>query len=111
MFSYRLVHAGEFPSLSQGQAWPDLLSPREEKLLAGLGLVLRRRKWLLGRAAAKRLVRHMLGEGQVPEKKISVLNQPSGEPFVLIEGQGGWEYSIRSEEHTSELQSPCNLVS
>jgi phosphopantetheinyl transferase len=102
MFSYRLVHAGEFPSLAQGQAWPDLLSPREEKLLAGLGLVLRRRKWLLGRAAAKRLVRDMLGEGQVPEKKISVLNQPSGEPFVLIEGQGGWEYSI-SISHRSEV--------
>jgi len=102
MFSYRLVHAGEFPSLAQGIAWPDLLSPREEKLLAGLGLLPRRRKWLLGRAAAKRLVRDMLGEGQVPEKKISVLNQPSGEPFVLIEGKGGWEYPI-SISHRSEV--------
>ena len=102
MFRYRLVHANEYPSLAQGQAWPDLLSPREEKLLAGLGLVPRRRKWLLGRAAAKRLVRDMLGEGQVPEKKISVLNQPSGEPFVLIEGKGGWEYPI-SISHRSEV--------
>jgi phosphopantetheinyl transferase len=102
MFSYRLVHAGEFPSLAQGQAWPDLLSPREEKLLAGLGHVPRRRKWLMGRAAAKRLVRTMLGEGQVPEKKISVLNQPSGEPFVLIEGKGGWDYPI-SISHRSEV--------
>jgi 4'-phosphopantetheinyl transferase len=56
----------------------------------------------LGRAAAKRLVRDMLGEGQVPEKKISVLNQPSGEPFVLIEGKGGWEYPI-SISHRSEV--------
>ena len=102
MFGYRLVHAGEFPSLAQGIAWPDLLSPREEKLLAGLGLVPRRRKWLLGRAAAKRLVRDMLGEGQVAEKRISVLNQPSGEPFVLIEGKGGWEYPI-SISHRSEV--------
>jgi 4'-phosphopantetheinyl transferase len=102
MFGYRLVHAGEFPSFTQGIAWPDLLSAREEKLLAGLGLVPRRRKWLLGRAAAKRLVRDMLGEGQVPEKKISVLNQPSGEPFVLIEGKGGWEYPI-SISHRSEV--------
>ena len=102
MFGYRLVHAGEFPSFTQGIAWPDLLSAREEKLLAGLGLVPRRRKWLLGRAAAKRLVRDMLGEGQVPEKKISVLNQPSGEPFVLIEGKGGWDYSI-SISHRSEV--------
>jgi phosphopantetheinyl transferase len=102
MFSYRLVHAGEFPSLALGEAWPDLLSPREEKLLAGLGLVPRRRKWLLGRAAAKRLVRDMLGEAQVAEKKISVLNQPSGEPFVLIEGKGGWGYPI-SISHRSEV--------
>src|SRR5205807_4212574 len=33
---------------------------------------------------------------------------------VLSEGDGGWSYkrnfSPRSEEHTSELQSPCNLV-
>jgi 4'-phosphopantetheinyl transferase len=102
MFSYRLVHAGEFPSLAQGRAWPDLLSPREEKILAGLGHLPRRRKWLMGRAAAKRLVRDMLGEARVPEKKISVLNQPSGEPFVLIEGKGGWEYPI-SISHRSEV--------
>jgi phosphopantetheinyl transferase len=44
----------------------------------------------------------MLGAGQVPEKKISVLNQPSGEPFVLIEGKGGWEYPI-SISHRSEV--------
>ncbi len=102
MFRYRLVHASEFPSLAQGQAWPDLLSPREEKMLTGLGHVPRRRKWLMGRAAAKRLVRDMLGEGQVPEKEISVLNQPSGEPFVLLEGKGGWEYPI-SISHRSEI--------
>ncbi len=102
MFRYRLVHAGEFPSLVQGQAWPDLLSPREEKMLARLGHAPRRRKWLLGRTAAKRLVRDMLGEEQVPEKEISVLNQPSGEPFVLLEGKGGWEYPI-SISHRSEV--------
>lgn len=102
MFRYQLVHASEFPSLAQGQAWPDLLSPREEKLLAGLGFLPRRRKWLMGRAAAKCLVRDMLGDGQVPEKEISVLNQPSGEPFVLIEGKGGWEYPI-SISHRSEV--------
>ena len=102
MFSYRLIHAREFPSLAQGMAWPDLLSPREEKLLAGLGHVPRRRKWLMGRAAAKRLVCDLLGENRVAEKKISVLNQPSGEPFVLIEGQGGWGRAI-SISHRSEV--------
>jgi 4'-phosphopantetheinyl transferase len=102
MFRYRLVHAREFPSLAQGIAWPDLLSPREEKILAGLGHVPRRRKWLMGRAAAKRLVCDMLGEGRVADKKISVLNQPSGEPFVLIEGKGGWGRAI-SISHRSEV--------
>jgi 4'-phosphopantetheinyl transferase len=102
MFRYRLVHAREFPSLAQGIAWPDLLSPREEKILAGLGHLPRRRKWLMGRAAAKRLVRDLLGEGQVAENKISVLNQPSGEPFVLIEGKGGWGRAI-SISHRSEV--------
>ena len=102
MFCYRLVHASDYPSLAQGQAWPDLLSPREEKLLAGLGHVPRRRKWLMGRAAAKRLVGDMLGEGRVPDDKISVLNQPSGEPFVLIEGRGGWGRPI-SISHRSAV--------
>ena len=102
MFRYRLVHAGEFPSLARGQAWPDLLSPREEKILAGLAMVPRRRKWLMGRAAAKRLVREMLASEAVPESQISVLNQPSGEPFVLIEGRGGWGRAI-SISHRSEV--------
>ena len=102
MFRYRLVHANEYPSLAQGQAWPDLLSPREEKLLAGLGHVPRRRKWLMGRVAAKRLVEEMLGEGRVPDRNISVLNQPSGEPFVLIEGKGGWGRAI-SISHRSAV--------
>jgi phosphopantetheinyl transferase len=102
MFRYRLVHAHEFPSLAQGQAWPDLLSPREERLLAGLGFVPRRRKWLMGRAAAKRLVRDMLAGEAMPDRQISVLNQPSGEPFVLIEGTGGWGRAI-SISHRSEI--------
>jgi 4'-phosphopantetheinyl transferase len=104
MFRYQLVYASEHPSLAQGQAWPELLSPREERILAGLGHVPRRRKWLMGRAAVKRLVGDMLGEGEgrVPDRKISVLNQPSGEPFVLIEGKGGWGRAI-SISHRSTV--------
>ena len=102
MFRYRLVQASAHPSLAHGQPWPGLLSPREEKILAGLAVVPRRRKWLMGRAAAKRLVREAFGEGQVPDDQMSVLNQPSGEPFVLIEGRGGWEYPI-SLSHRSEV--------
>jgi phosphopantetheinyl transferase len=102
MFRYKLVHASAFPSLAHGQAWPGLLSPREERILAGLGIVPRRRKWLMGRAAAKELVREMLVGESVPDNRISVLNQPSGEPFVLIEGRGGWGRAI-SLSHRSEV--------
>jgi len=96
MFRHVLVHASEHPSLAQGQAWPGLLSPREEAVLAGLAFLPRRRKWLLGRVAAKRLVRAMAdGPARlVPDSAISVLNQPSGAPFVVIEGQGEWTYPI-----------------
>jgi phosphopantetheinyl transferase len=62
----------------------------------------RRRKWLLGRAAAKRLVRAMSGPQPVAETGISVLNRSSGEPFVLVEGRGEWEFPI-SVSHRSEV--------
>jgi phosphopantetheinyl transferase (holo-ACP synthase) len=101
MFRHVLVRAGDFEPLAHGQAWPGLLSPREETILGGLGLVPRRRKWLLGRIAAKRLVRELLGE-DLPKHQVSVLNQPSGEPFVLLEGRGGWEFPI-SISHRSHI--------
>ncbi|HEY5284892.1 MAG TPA: 4'-phosphopantetheinyl transferase superfamily protein [Polyangia bacterium] len=102
MFRYKLVHASAFPSLAHGQAWPCFLSPREERILAALGIVPRRRKWLMGRAAAKQLVRDMSPGEEVPDHRISVLNQPSGEPFVLIEGRGGWGRAI-SLSHRSDV--------
>jgi len=62
MFRTVLVHAGEHPALAQGQAPPGLLSPAEETILAGLTLLPRRRKWLLGRWAAKRLLGELAAE-------------------------------------------------
>src|SRR5256885_10194031 len=35
---------------------------------------------------------------------------PSLQTVNLIVFPGGFNWPIRSEEHTSELQSPCNLV-
>jgi phosphopantetheine--protein transferase-like protein len=102
MFRYLLVRAAEETWASQGQARPGLLSPREETILSGLGIVPRRRKWLLGRIAAKRLVQQMSSERGLVDSQISVLNQPSGEPFVLIEGRGAWPYRV-SISHRSEI--------
>ncbi len=102
MFRYRSVHASEFPSLVHGQAWPGLLSPSEEIIFSRLAIEARRRKWLLGRAAAKSLVRDMSTGGAVPDHCISVLNQPSGAPFVLVEGKGGWGRAI-SISHRSQV--------
>ena len=56
MFRHVLVHAGEHPSFALGQPWPGLLTAREEAILAEMEFLPRRRKWLLGRAAAKGLV-------------------------------------------------------
>src|SRR2546426_7897907 len=47
-----------------------------------------------GRRAARRLARQFLAFGEVARQGVPV-HVPAG---------------IRSEEHTSELQSPCNLV-
>jgi phosphopantetheinyl transferase (holo-ACP synthase) len=102
MLRYLLVRAAEEPGVVQGHAWPGLLSPREEEILSGLGIVPRRRKWLLGRIAAKRLVRQISGEFELADNQISVLNQPSGEPFVLVENLGAWPYAI-SISHRSEI--------
>jgi 4'-phosphopantetheinyl transferase len=102
MFRYVLVHAHEHPSLEHGRAWPGLLSPREEQSLAGLAYLPRRRKWLLGRAAAKQLVRDISRDPALRDDTISVLNQPSGAPFVLVEGQGGWPYPI-SISHRNDI--------
>jgi len=115
MFRHVLAHAGEHPALAAGQAPPGLLSPREEAILAGLALLPRRRKWLLGRWAAKRLLGELAAEGNglvaglmgKPSSnhdwrcQFSVLNDESGMPYVDRQGsrlslslsishRGGW---------------------
>src|SRR3989454_815899 len=40
--------------------------------------------------------------GEATARKIVVVNAPTASPISVAE--------LRSEEHTSELQSPCNLV-
>lgn len=102
MFRYVLVRASEHPSLAQGQAPVGLLSPEEAVLLEGMEFLPRRSKWLLGRAAAKRLVGELGHPVAVDPRDIRVLNRPSGEPFVVLAGQGEWSRPI-SISHRREL--------
>src|SRR5256885_4080317 len=56
------------------------------------------------RAVDKRGIRHM-----EESESVSIPRKDIREP-VFHHGQGGVHDTVRSEEHTSELQSPCNLV-
>jgi phosphopantetheinyl transferase len=100
MFRHALVPASLHPTLAAGQAWPGLLSPREAAILATLAFLPRRRKWLLGRAAAKQLLRECLPDRAATE--VSILNRDSGEPYVFLEGEGEWARPI-SLSHRSEV--------
>jgi phosphopantetheinyl transferase len=82
MFRHLLVHASEYPSLAQGQAPPGLLSPAEEEILAGLVFPQRRRKWLLGRMAGKRLLADM-GWGA----DVMIFNDEAGAPYATKAGE------------------------
>src|SRR5688500_19156435 len=58
---------------------------------------------------------HLFGYGvhqfsQKPVNYFSVWPGVLQSPFVRIEPISGVSKACRSEEHTSELQSPCNLV-
>ena len=101
MFAYQLAFAHALPGVRQGQAWPGLLSPREEQLLAGLSFSPRRRKWLLGRAAAKALFARLSATRDIPAGEISVLNDPSGAPYALM-GESRWPFCL-SLSHRSEV--------
>jgi 4'-phosphopantetheinyl transferase len=108
MLRHILAHAGEHSALALGQAPPGLLSPREQAILAGLALLPRRRKWLLGRWAAKRLLGELAAEdnGLVtgffgkPDSnrdwsgQFSILNDESGVPYVDRQGQGRLPLSL-----------------
>src|SRR2546426_10225298 len=49
--------------------------------------------------------------GQDPDRAKAGFDKLAGEGVKLIIGpQSSSEVAARSEEHTSELQSPCNLV-
>src|SRR5256885_3410247 len=52
----------------------------------------------------------LVGSGGDGEKEIDALLASGRYPFVRRVGRVDSPSDLRSEEHTSELQSPCNLV-
>ncbi|MBI2892856.1 MAG: 4'-phosphopantetheinyl transferase superfamily protein [Deltaproteobacteria bacterium] len=90
-FRLTIARAAEHVCLARGESPPDFLSPREEELLARLRFPDRRRKWLLGRWAAKRLLREALREergGELSNGQITVANDPMGAPYAEVESDG-----------------------
>lgn len=99
MFHWTICHASEHESLANAEAPPSFLSPHEEEALSRLAFPMRRRKWLLGRLAAKRVLRQVLAaeRGRPPlSTEITIANRPSGAPYATVEGYGRipWSLSI-----------------
>lgn len=88
MIRWTVVRADEAPPLERGEAPPGLLAPEEARVLAGLGLLPRRRKWLLGRLAAKRLLAEVLAaQGRTLSfEALVVTNDAAGAPHALVDG-------------------------
>jgi 4'-phosphopantetheinyl transferase len=68
-------------------------------MLSRLAFPVRRRKWLLGRLAAKQVLRQVLAAelGRPPlSTEITIANRPSGAPYAVLEGEGRipWSLSI-----------------
>lgn len=64
----------------------DFLSPGEQQKLSGMRFPKRRDDWLLGRWAAKSLVRGLPEYRDLSPAEIEVVNTPEGAPQVLLPG-------------------------
>jgi 4'-phosphopantetheinyl transferase len=93
---WSLCRAEERLFLQLGEAPEFLLDPREREILAGLKVPKRRKEWLLGRFAAKRLCCSWLaGRGRQTEPgEIAVLPSEDGAPRVELSGQGPLEVTL-----------------
>jgi phosphopantetheinyl transferase len=86
-FHLAIALADDFPELARAAAPPGWLSADEEATLAGLRFPARRRKWLLGRIAAKRAIGELLAAEAPPPAAIEIANLPSGQPYARIGGR------------------------
>jgi len=96
--SWTVVRAREDSALARGLAPAGWLGPVEQAKLDTLAFPARRRKWLLGRIAAKELVQRVLasqGRARPDRSAIVIVNEPSGAPSVTLDGARlRWPISI-----------------
>ncbi len=88
-FLWTLARETEAPGLARGEPPAGLLSERDLQKLATLSFHRRRRKWLLGRVAGKRVLAALLaraGEPVPPPSDITIENDPAGAPFATFAG-------------------------
>ena len=84
-FRWTVVSAADYPEIARGDAPAGFLSPEEARALAKLLFPERRRKWLLGRLAAKTLIADETGASFM---EITIGNDPSGAPYAEMAGEG-----------------------
>ena len=87
MIYWHLCAGHECPP--EGQRTPDFLSPSERRTYDQLRFPKRRSEWLLGRWAAKQLLRRSLdGYEPLALSAISVGADPDGAPYLSLQGEG-----------------------
>jgi 4'-phosphopantetheinyl transferase len=91
-----------------------LLSPAERATFDAFALQRRRRDWLAGRLAAKRAVRAVAratGGAAPPWSTISVLNEPNGAPYIVVDGRpelaATWNISIAHDDGFAACAIAC----
>jgi phosphopantetheinyl transferase len=90
-FRWVVVRAADYPPIESGEPPSGVLSHSEVAALEALRFVQRRRKWLLGRVAAKRVIGDAFGAAP---QAITIANEAWGAPYAEIEGQGRVERAL-----------------
>lgn len=86
--SWLIIEAGQFLSGLNANGEADFLSPAERQKLSTLRFSRRSSDWLLGRRAAKTLLRRACPDlAKLPETAITIANEPSGAPIIQVVGR------------------------
>ena len=88
IITWLTVEAGQYLSGLNFQGDGDFLSPHEREKFAGLRFSRRISGWLLGRRAAKTLLKSTCPDlAYIPETAITIANNPAGAPCIQVDGR------------------------